>query len=171
MDFPSSIKYLWKSHWNVSFAIYLKQNWYFHVQGFHNYAFRRNMIKMETLKIIIMLIFDIRTLKIIKIWKSNFKVPKKCMSGLPYLQKGWWKVFWNSLFSYLQNPKLIMPQTVFIVTNFRLVSPPCTMCTPTWGAYFELDPYNTQTKIPALPPNVAYCISVLGYKELKNIIF
>ena len=49
------------------------------------------------------------------------------MSGLPYLQKGWWKVFWNSYFSYLQNPKLIMPQIVFIVTNFRLVSPPCTM--------------------------------------------
>ena len=51
--------------------------------------FTRGKIQMATLKMKIMVEFHNKTKKHSKSEKNIFRVPKNCMSGLPYLLKGW----------------------------------------------------------------------------------
>ena len=51
------------------------------------------------------------------------------MSGLPYLQMGWGKVFQNIYFYNQQNPKYLTLQSVFTETALRPETSPGTMCT------------------------------------------
>ena len=62
---------------------------------------------METLKIKIMNKFKLRTPKTFEISKLKFRVPKKCRSGLPYLEKGWVKYFKNHISRIFRVQKLI----------------------------------------------------------------
>ena len=87
-----------------------------HLSCFHNCKFDGNPeIKIASG-------FKLRTFKTFKIWKLTFRVPKKCMSGLPYLQMGWGKVFKNICFYNQENPKSVTQQSVLTETAFRLES-------------------------------------------------
>ena len=104
------------------------QKWHFELQGCHIWAVFKITYMLATLKIKIVSGFKLRTFKTFKIWKLTFRVPKKCMSGLPYLQMGWGKVFKNICFYNQENPKSVTQQSVLTETAFRLESSSRNMC-------------------------------------------
>ena len=104
----------------------------------------RSRIWMATLKMKIVIKFNIKTLKTFKIWNLIFRVPRNGMSGLPYLQMGWGKVFQNICFHDYHNPKVLTLQSVLIVTALRLEATSGTM----WQCQHPSEPEPLQSSKP-----------------------
>ena len=119
---------------------------------------------MATLKMKIIIKFNIRTLKTFIIWKLIFRVPKKGMSGLAYLKRGSMKYFQIHIFIIFRVHQLILNSRFLVSSILDLAYPleACVLQASIWPDAFPWCVKGTQL----IPP---YALLFGWYSHLRHL--